>query len=303
MKELEEEILGIPEAAELCLRKNENIKLPPNTYYLGMGASYYAAQTLFYAGANIQPEIGAEYFYRNKEKQPLGVLISQSGETTDTIMNTPMFEQIVAITNNPDSILAKSAKQSIGLYAGKEIMCSSKTFINTLITLYIGLGFDPVTVVFTIKSNFNRWREATKDKAQEIKEYLNKNTIKGLYVLGSGANIGAANETALIFSEVTRLAWSGHSSTQFNHGLKESAENSIILIMSTKQDDDRQSSKKLITLLRAKTNCLIVEIEENNIDPLLSPLTLTVQTMLILMHLAELLKIDEVYSIGAKITK
>jgi len=109
-----------------------------------MGSSYYTCLTLKYAGKNIKPEIASEYFnYISPGKvSPLGVLISQSGESSETLWCRELFKEYVAITNEPDSSLAKATNvmEVIPLLAGREKYSSTTTYINTLVVLYKGFG-------------------------------------------------------------------------------------------------------------------------------------------------------------------
>lgn len=62
-EQLLEEIGEIPQQANLCIQENSTIKLPKEVPYIGMGSSYYASLSLFYAGANINPLMSSEFHY------------------------------------------------------------------------------------------------------------------------------------------------------------------------------------------------------------------------------------------------
>src|SRR3989344_3200422 len=140
-----EEIREIPKFAEICFDKNKGIKLPRDVYYLGMGASFTPMLAPYYAGAMLKPELASEYasYLSNNGRKALGVLVSQSGKSMETVACAQYFEEYTAITNDPDSALAKgkNLKDVFLLYAGGETSISSKTYINTLINLYSGFGF------------------------------------------------------------------------------------------------------------------------------------------------------------------
>ena len=140
------EIREIPEKARLCYKNNRSIRLPENVPYIGMGSSYYAPLALKYLGCNIIPEIASEYYhYSSKNKDHnLAVLISQSGYSSETVWNIEKFTEYIALVNDTDSPLARSdkLKELVELYAGVEKYSSTKTYVNTLITLYQGMGID-----------------------------------------------------------------------------------------------------------------------------------------------------------------
>ena len=141
------EISEIPERAELCYHENKGLILPENVPYIGMGSSYVSTKVFRYLGINIFPEVAADYYnYLIKYKDPdYGVLISQSGRSSETLWCADHFDKFLAIVNDEDSPLVKHEKcnKSIYLHCGNEDLIPTKTYINTLIILYLGFGFDP----------------------------------------------------------------------------------------------------------------------------------------------------------------
>lgn len=301
MTKLFEEILEIPEKAKLCYEKNKTTKkLPKDVYYLGMGSSYFAPLTLYFSGAPIKTEIAAEYYSFKKGKEPLGILISQSGESSETIWNAEKFDEFIAVTNNSDSSLAKAAREVYEIFSGKENFSSTKSYINTLIILYLGLGFEPFLAIEELNKNFKNYQESAQDNAQKIFNYIQKNK-NGLYILGSGPNIATAYESALTLTETTKIAWTGMSLAQFDHGPKEASADSVIIILNA-SEKDKQRSDLLKHTLNDLSNCLIIELDEENIEQIFSPITLITRLNLIMADLAKLLKIEETFQIGDKIT-
>jgi glutamine---fructose-6-phosphate transaminase (isomerizing) len=236
MKDLDAEVEEIPAKAALCYEKNKNIKLPFGVPYIGMGASYDAALTLFYLGKDILPYIASEYHsYIAKNAQPLGVFISQSGETSETLWAAEQFTEYIAITNHAESQLgrAEKAKQVFELHAGAEGFSSTKTYINTLITLYSGLGIDAKRAVDVLQERWAELKERAIKAAEQAAGYSDGKIISGRYVLGSGPNVGTARQAALVLSETTRLAWNGMPVAQYDHGPKETAENSVVVVLNS----------------------------------------------------------------------
>lgn len=305
MKNLLSEIIEIPDHVEQCYFRNKNVKLPQQVPYLGMGASYFSSLTLYYCASEIQPYIASEYYYYlSKQKKPLGVLISQSGESSETIWNLDRFEKAIAIVNNANSTLAKASNVSevIEVYAGEENFSSTKTYLNTLITLYLGLGIDPKKGIEILKNEFKQIEEETQVGAQTITNYLKSHQIKGLYVVGSGANIATACEGALTLSETTKLSWIGMPLAQYDHGPKETADDTVLVILNGNGKDLKRINL-VKEIMEKKSNAQIVEFEEKNLPEELTPITLIVRLNFLTYYLAELLQIDSTFKIGGKITK
>jgi len=305
MERLLKEILEIPERAEICYAKNEAKKLPLQVPYLGMGSSYFAPLTLFYCGKDINPQMASEYYYYlSKGIKPLGVLISQSGESSETVWNLVRFEKVVSITNYANSSLGKSEKSQevFQMHAGEEGFSSNKTYINTLTILYLGLGIDPRQGIDVLKSNFDNWKGETQSKAKEIFDYIRSTPVNAFYILGSGPNFATAQQGALVLSETTRLSWIGMSAAQYDHGPKETAENSVIVILNSNGQDAKRI-EAIKQILQAKSNALVVELMEAELPERVSPLTLIVQLNFIMNYLGDYLGIEEGGWIGEKVTR
>jgi len=304
MERLLKEILEIPERAEICYTMNQGIKLPLKAPYLGMGASYFAPLTLFFCGKDINPQMASEYhYYLSRGVAPLGVLISQSGESSETVWNLEHFEKVITITNHPESSLGKSEKATevIEIHAGEEGFSSNKTYTNTLIVLYLGLGINPRKGIDAVQSNVDNWQEKMRGNAKIISDYIKSAPVNGLFILGSGPNFATAHQGALVLSETTKFSWVGMSVAEYDHGPKETAENSVVVILNS-YGKDAGRIKAITEILQTKSNALVIELSETKLSEQLSPLTFIVQLNFIMYYLADILEIGGVY-IGEKVTK
>jgi glucosamine--fructose-6-phosphate aminotransferase (isomerizing) len=305
MNEMLREIMAIPQTAWFCHEKCTGIKLPSGVPYLGMGSSYYAPLVLKYCGKDILPEISSEYYnYLSPGKiKPLGVLISQSGESSETLWCRELFDQFIALTNESQSTLARSdkVKEVIPLWAGKEGFSSTKTFVNTLVILYTGLGIDIRTALGNINANIEIYREWGEKTAVELAGFIRKEKINGICFMGSGPNTGTASQSALIFSETTKLLATGLSLAQYDHGPKETSPGSLIFILKSDGPSKRRTEKLAETLTYAGAQ--IIPIEEFSLPEILSPFSLIIRTNFLSYYLANELGISRTFNIGRKITK
>ncbi len=305
MEGLLEEILEIPERAKECYERNKHAALPRRVPYLGMGSSYFAPLALYYAGADIHPEIASEYYrYVGRETLPLGVLISQSGESSETLWNLKKFEEVVAVTNDPKSTLGKAenARMVVELWSGKEeFFSSTKTYINTLVALYAGLGIDPKKAIAFISNHFGELKKESELFAAAVYEKIKDGSRKSFYVIGEGPNIATACEGALVLSETTKLAWIGMAASQFDHGPKEAAENGIVVFLNA----GGKGVKRMDLIKKAlseKTNAYAVEFKEQEVSETLSPIPFAVRLFFFLNSLADHMKIEKTFRVGKKIT-
>ncbi len=195
MNKILAEILEIPKKATAILDAPLQ-KLPLGVPYLGMGSSYFAPLAFKYMGINIYPEMASEYFnYLSYEKKkPSGVILSQSGKSTEALWCTQLFDKYVAVSNYPDNPLSHAPNVSnvVLMRAGEEHYSSSKTYINTLLILFKGLGFDPSVSVALLAKNMDKYAAQGKQMAEKVFELINNNKIYGIYITGSGPNIATA---------------------------------------------------------------------------------------------------------------
>ena len=299
-----EEIREIPEKAQLCYQKNKEITLPEYVPYIGMGSSYFAPLTLKYLGCNIFPEIASEYFnytFKNK-KNNLAVLLSQSGASSETIWNIEKFKEYIAIVNNLESPLAKSekAKEVIDISAGVEKHSSTKTYVNTLITLYQGLGIDTLEAINVISNSIRKYEEWGDKHAEIIFNKYKNGTVNGIYVIGNGPNSATAYEAALIFTESTKIPFIPMALPQYDHGPKESANNCIVLTINADGPVKDRTNHLLNVITGAGATSIVWE--ENDVPESISPITSIVPMNCLAYSLARKLGIKETFAVGGKIT-
>lgn len=146
-----QEILEIPTRGKEFWANSPAYSLPLRVPYFGMGSSYFAPSAFKYMGVEIYPELASEYFtyLRREPRLPLAVILSQSGRSSEAIWCTNVVDQYIAITNNIDSELAtrKNVRKAISILAGEENYSSTKTYTNTLLTLFKGFGIDASTAL------------------------------------------------------------------------------------------------------------------------------------------------------------
>jgi glucosamine--fructose-6-phosphate aminotransferase (isomerizing) len=305
MKEMLSEILQIPESALYCYKQNQDISLPLNVPYIGMGSSYYAPLALKYCSKEIFPEIASEYYnYISPGKtNPLGVLISQSGESSETLWCRNLFKEFIAITNESQSDLARSknAKEVILLNAGREGFSSTKTFINTLVVLYHGLGIDIKTALENIYTSLEIYREWGEKTAVELSGYIRKEKINGICFTGSGPNYATACQAALIFTETTKLTATGLPLSQYDHGPKESSPGSLIFMLQSIGSSKIRTERLADKLTYASAQ--IIPVTELSLPEILSPFALILKTNFLSYYLASELGISRTFNIGGKVTR
>ncbi len=102
----------------------------------------YAIESL--SGIPVEVDYASEFRYRTQllSKNSLGIVVSQSGETADTIAAMRSCQNkvcsVLAIVNVKGSTISREANQVMYIHAGPEIgVASTKAFIGQLISLYL----------------------------------------------------------------------------------------------------------------------------------------------------------------------
>lgn len=302
---MENELFDIPIQARLCYEKNKGLILPDKVPYIGMGSSYFAAVTLRYLGVKIFPELAGDYFHfiRAIKQFDNAVLISQSGKTTDVLNCAACFREYTAIVNNTESPLANkpNLKSVVPIYAGNERFSSTKTFINTLITLYLGHGFDVRDVLDSVERRFSEFELTGNSIGSTLYKSIRKQNAKCI-ILGSGPNVGIAYQAALMLSESLKYPFVGMSLTQYEHGYKETARNAVVIVINPSKGILYERTNRLKDVLRS-VNAKVFEINEPELDEIYSPFTSILPFFFMARFLSSKLGITEPFLIGTKITE
>ena len=303
---MKNEIYEIPYRAELCYSKNKGIILPENVPYIGMGSSYYASLVFKYLGVKIVPETGFDYYHflAQSTKAENAVLISQSGRSSEMLWCAELFKSFVAIVNDVESPLAESVSRSkiISLYAGNENLIPTKTYINTLITLYLGFGFDPGGIIPVLKNKLFDFKEQGKEIADIIYKRIRKKRLKGIYILGNGPNLATAHQAALVLSEVTKIPILSMSVPQYDHGYKETAPKSLVIVINPPDSPAFNRTKALLRTIKV-AGAEVLEQSNAETEEKYSPLTFPVSFFFAAESLANRLKINNPFEIGKKVTR
>lgn len=299
------EIKEIPDKAEKILYSTKNIKLPLNVPYIGMGSSYYASLCMYYQGIPIQVSRASEYYnyLSGKKVKDLGVLISQSGRSSEVIWCRELFKRFYAITNVLKSPLCVSTnlERVFPLLAGSELSSSTKTYINTLITLYNGLGVDPTLAVDLIRGKMYEYEKWGNQTASLIYDLIRGNHYKGAYIIGNGPNIGTVHQAAHILSESTKYPFIGMSVSEYDHGPKETAKDSVVIVLKSDGVSYRRTNKLFDLVENAGAS--VFYYEDKDVPETLSPITSAIPLMFMTYHLSKLLKITKPFMVGSKITE
>ena len=183
-------------------------------------------------------EVASEFRYREPmlDENTLVIVISQSGETADTLEGAREAKQagasVLAITNVVGSSIARESDMVVYLWAGPEIsVASTKAYTSMLIALYlIGFYFGDLSGRIDMEKFqvMLRALEALPEQAEDIlqpenvdkiqdiaKEYVN---VKDLFYIGRGMDWAVAQEGALKLKEISYIHAEAYAAGELKHG-------------------------------------------------------------------------------------
>jgi glucosamine--fructose-6-phosphate aminotransferase (isomerizing) len=216
------------------LREVDRIVIP------ACGTSWHAAligEYLFEEFAHIPTEVeyASEFRYRNAplEKHTLVLVITQSGETADTLAGLRESKRrghkVLAICNVVGSTIAREADGGIYLHAGPEIgVASTKAFTSqvTVLTLFALLMGRIRMLSASWGGQLLRALEAIPDQMQSIlaqhetirKIALKYTSAEDFFFLGRQYNFPVALEGALKLKEISYIHAEGYPAAEMKHG-------------------------------------------------------------------------------------
>ena len=180
-------------------------------------------------------QISSEYRYSPVSREnPLIVLITQSGETSDTLAAArearKRGNKTIAIANVMGSAITREVDHVIYTRAGPEIgVAATKTFVTQLIALYI-LAMDLGTQNRTLSAlakrsvigqlrNLPRAVQDVLNKSSEIEELAKKYaSARDMFFIGRNINYPIAMEGALKTKEISYIHGEGFPAGELKHG-------------------------------------------------------------------------------------
>jgi glucosamine--fructose-6-phosphate aminotransferase (isomerizing) len=249
-KEIAEQPTVLAEAIAHYVPDGRSIALPDalpdfaginRVVLVACGTAFYACETARYwferiAGLPAETDIASEFRYRDPlvDDRTMAVLISQSGETADTLAALREAKakgaRTVGICNVQGSMLTREACGTIYTHAGPEIgVASTKAFTAqlvalTLFALKVGrargvLDDEAFTGIVRHLYHLPAQMEHYLDDADDI-ESLAKTFqhYRDFLYLGRGVNYPIALEGALKLKEISYIHAEGYPAGEMKHG-------------------------------------------------------------------------------------
>lgn len=228
--------LGGLNMTEADLRQVEHVVIIGcgTSYYAGMLASYYLEQLV--DGLTVDVEIASELRYRSFHlpKNSVALVLSQSGETADTLACLREIKRrgvrTLGVINAVGSTIAREVDGGVYVHAGPEIsVASTKAFTSQVAAMTIfgvqlaqakGAGIQElneyINELAALPEEISKTLEAQKDDIKAVAEKYAK--YDHALFLGRDTLYPAALEGALKLKEISYIQAEGYAGGELKHG-------------------------------------------------------------------------------------
>ena len=231
------------------------------------GTSWHAALTGKYmierlARLPVDVDYASEYRYRSPiaDASVLGLLITQSGETADTLAAQREMKSLgsktVAICNVVDAMVAREAHGAVYTHAGPEIgVASTKAFtaqLTALFLLALKLGqlrghLDAAQSVALIEELSRipvKIEEVLRSRSAQCEQLAKDfSTARDFLYLGRGIHFPIALEGALKLKEISYIHAEGYPAGEMKHGPNALIDETLPVVVLATRDESDPASK------------------------------------------------------------
>lgn len=252
-KEIHEQPQGIKDTIERRLDSNGKIHLDDikitreelnninRIYIVACGTAYHAGMLGKYAIEKLMKvpvitDIASEFRYGQNfvDDKSLVILVSQSGETADTLAvlrdSKAKGARILSVTNVVGSSIARESDDVFYTWAGPEIaVASTKAYTTQIVSLYM-IALDFALKMDTIyEKEYKKILDEMRELPEKIQQILNnKDYIKDLvkelvakehvFYLGRGIDYGLSLEGSLKLKEISYIHSEAFAAGELKHG-------------------------------------------------------------------------------------
>ena len=239
---------------------DEYIKNIEKIYIVACGTAYHAGvvgKKLIeqLAGIPVETDIASEFRYRDPiiRKNDLFIMISQSGETADTLAALRLAKKkgarILSVTNVVGSTVSREADKVMYTWAGPEIaVASTKAYTTQLMSMYL-IALDLGKRLGRIRpEDYSRIVEALKKIPDQISRILNNKpaiqryanqqfNAQSIFFMGRGLDYALALEGSLKLKEISYIHSEAYPAGELKHGTIALIEDgSLVVALATQEE-------------------------------------------------------------------
>ncbi|HET6170877.1 MAG TPA: glutamine--fructose-6-phosphate transaminase (isomerizing) [Terracidiphilus sp.] len=244
---------------ELANASSINIAACGTSWHAALAGKYMIERL---ARLPVDVDYASEYRYRDPiaDSKALGLLITQSGETADTLAAQremkALGSQTVAICNVVDAMVAREAHGAIYTHAGPEIgVASTKAFTSQLTALFLlalKLGqlrgkldaAHSVELIEELSRIPAKVEEVLRSRSAQCEQLAKEfATVRDFLYLGRGIHFPIALEGALKLKEISYIHAEGYPAGEMKHGPNALIDETLPVVVLATRDQSDPASK------------------------------------------------------------
>ncbi len=229
----------------------EEIKSLNKIFITGCGSAYHIGVTGKYiiekmAGIPVEVDLASEFRYRQPiiGKNDLVIIISQSGETADTLAALREAKKkgcrILSVVNVVGSTIARESDDVLYTWAGPEIaVATTKAYSTQLQAMYMiglylanakGKASDEAAIINEIQKIPAKLSEMLSEY-KDIQHYASKYyNAKNVFFIGRGVDYSVALEGSLKLKEISYIHSEAYAAGELKHGTISLIEDGTLVI-------------------------------------------------------------------------
>ena len=265
----------------------EQIKDLKKIFIIACGSAYHAGVTGKYvieelSRIPVEVDLASEFRYRNPILEDNTLIISQSGETADTLAAMREAKRkgvrTLAVVNVVGSSIAREADDVLYTWAGPEIaVATTKGYTSQLSALYLlALHFgkirekisrsDYLEMIQELKTLPDKIENMLQDK--EKIQYLANQYIglKDVFFLGRGIDYASALEASLKLKEISYVHSEAYAAGELKHGTISLIEDGTLVVALVTQEQLYGKIVSNIVEVKTRGAFVLAVTNEDNTD-------------------------------------
>lgn len=268
---------------------DEEICAIKRLYIVACGSAYHTGVTNKYvfeglARIPVEVDVASEFRYRNPilEKDSLVIIISQSGETADSLAALRLAKQrgctTLGIVNVVGSSIAREADKVMYTWAGPEIsVATTKAYSCQLVALYLlALKFahangrisdDELKDYLLDLEKLPNQIESLLGNKERIQKFANRYVAaKDVFFIGRGIDYAISLEGSLKLKEISYIHSEAYAAGELKHGTISLIEDGTLVTAVVTQEELYQKTVSNIVEVKSRGAFVLAVTSDDNID-------------------------------------
>jgi glucosamine--fructose-6-phosphate aminotransferase (isomerizing) len=268
---------------------DEEIRGVKRIHIVACGSAYHTGVTAKYvfeglARIPVEVDIASEFRYRNPilEKDELVIVISQSGETADSLAALRLAKDrgctTLGIVNVVGSSIAREADKVMYTWAGPEIsVATTKAYSCQLVAQYLlALKFalangriteEELTEYLHDIEMLPNQIESLLESKQRIQRFANRYVAaKDVFFIGRGIDYAISLEGSLKLKEISYIHSEAYAAGELKHGTISLIEDGTLVASVVTQEELYQKTISNIVEVKSRGAVVLAVTNDDNID-------------------------------------